>query len=456
MVQIGDLQKPILGFCLPGDMDMLVHSTSFMPRAMSFYSTEFGSYPFTEFKAVFVTNPRVSCFTAATLATLSSDLLSPPSVIDQPFFTRQVLSLSLIQQWIGVNIIQRNLSDTWLVNGLALYLQSLFLRNHLGNNEYRFRLKKDINRCVRLDKGDQWPLCVPGKVDVPDVSFLNLKAPLVLHILDRHLAKAGTSLGLSRVIPRIFLSALSDELTGNTLSTQSFFRTCRKVSGLDLQVFQDQWVFGSGCPHLRLQTNFIRKKFVVEFSVQQYQPAVQAVQELSESLQKVAAWKRPSPFFEGSLTVRIHEADGAPFEHIVDIKFPYKLFPLPFNTKYKRTRRSGHIAARFNKMQDDLAEAVDDEDEARLQAADRAEVFAYPPWDEEQERQRWRVAEWNEEEIGMISGEGGGYEWIRVDPECEWLASFEFVEKPWYWISQLQGDRDVVAQLEVSGCQRRN
>lgn len=46
-------------------------------------------------------------------------------------------------------------------------------------------------------------------------------------------------------------------------------------------------------------------------------------------------------------------------------------------------------------------------------------------------------------------GEGGGYEWIRVDPECEWIAIFEFVERPWYWISQLQGDRDVVAQIEA-------
>ena len=450
MIQIGESQKPILGFCLPGDVDMLINSTLFLPRAMSFYSTEYGSYPFTEFKAVFVSNPRVECFSAATLAILSCDLLSPPSVIDQAISTRQVLSLSLIQQWVGINIIQRTIADTWIINGLALHIQSLFLRHLLGNNEYRFRLKKDIDRCVSLDQGDQWPLCVPGKADISDISFINLKAPLVLHILDRHLAKAGTSLGLSRVIPRIFLSALSDELTGNTLSTQSFFRTCRKVSGLDLQVFQDQWVLSSGCPHLRIQTNFIRKKFVVELSVQQYQPALKAIEDLSENVRKIAAWKRPTFFFEGSLTVRIHEADGAPFEHVVDIKTPYKLFPLPFNTKYKRTRRSGHIAARFNKMQDDLALGGEsDEDEAQLQAADRTEVFAYSPWDDEDERSRWRVAEWDEEQVTAMLGEGGGYEWMRVDPECEWLASFEFPEKPWYWISQLQGDRDVIAQLEV-------
>ncbi|OCF35231.1 transcription initiation factor TFIID subunit 2 [Kwoniella heveanensis BCC8398] len=445
--------RPILTFCLPGDLDMVKHSTSWLPKAMAFY-TEMGSYPFTDFKVVFVNTPRTQIATSATLAIVSSDLLHPPSVIEQGMEIRQVLSLALIQQWVGVNIIQRTLADTWLVNGLALYIQAQFIRHLLGNNEYRFRLKKDIDRCVQQDQGSQWPLCVPGTIDPPDAlttAFINLKAPLVLHMLDRHLAKTGISLGLSQVIPRIFVASLSDELVGNTVSTQYFFRQCRKISGLDLQTFQDQWIFGSGCPRLIIRTNFVKKKFVVEFGVTQVQPAHQCLQGMSEKQKKAAAWKRPSHFFEGSLTVRIHEADGAPFEHLVDVKTNQRTFPLPFNTKYKRTRRSGQVAARFNKMQDALAagDANDEEDEARLQAADRAGVFAYPPWEDEEERRRWRVAEWGEEQADQMMGEGGGYEWIRVDPECEWLAAIEFAEKPWCWVSQLQGDRDVIAQLEA-------
>lgn len=425
MHSIAESPRPIIGFCLPGDLGMMIDSTITLQRAMEYVTTEYGSYPFTDFKAVFVADPRANV-TSATLAILSSDLLSPPSVIDQVIESRQIISHALITQWIGINVIQRSLSDTWVTNGLALYLSSLFLRHELGNNEYRFRLKKDIDRCVRLDQGDQWPICVPGSTAL-DSDFVNLKAPLVMHVLDRHIAKAGTSLGLSRVIPRILLSALSDELPGNTLSTPSFFRTCRKTSGLDLQAFQDQWVYGSGCPHLRLTATFVRKKFQVEFTALQTHPGGK---------------KRPSRFFEGSLTVRIHEADGAPFEHLLDIKQPHKTFTLPFNTKYKRTRRSGHIAAKFQVHDDDP-------EENQLQDSERAGVFTYPPWEDELERQEWRVAEWDSDQAATMLGEGGGYEWIRVDPECEWLASFEFTEKPWYWISQLQGDRDVVAQLEV-------
>lgn len=448
-------QKPMLAFCLPGQMEELSTSTAFLPRAMSFYTTEFGSFPFSAYKMVFVANPRAQSSVAVTMAIFSMDLLHPANVIDQAIETRQCLSLALIQQWVGVNIIQRTLSDTWLITGLAMYLHSLFVRHLLGNNEYRFRLKKDMDRCVRLDQGDQLPLCMPGAIDPPSAqqaAFMSLKAPLVLYILDRHIAKSGTSLGLSRVIPRIFLASLSDELPNNMLSTSYFFRLCRKVSGMDLLSFQDQWVYGSGCPVMSIRTNFIRKKFLVEFTVEQTQPAMAAADALDpKGREKFLALKRPTPFFEGSLTVRIHEADGAPFEHLVDVKTNKKTFNLPFNTKYKRTRRSGHVAARFSKLQDALAQAEDnDEDQAaELREMDRGELFAYPPWDDEEEQRKWRVHDWSEEEAGAMLGEGGGYEWIRVDPDSEWLANFDIHEKPWFWISQLQGDRDVVAQLQA-------
>ncbi|CAK9784528.1 unnamed protein product [Cutaneotrichosporon oleaginosum] len=448
-------QKPILGFCLPGQLDELATSTSFLSRAMCFYGSEFGSFPYSAYKMVFVSNPRAQSSVAVSMGVFSSDLLHPANVIDQAIETRQHLSLALIQQWVGVNIIQRTLSDTWLITGLALYLHSLFIRHLLGNNEYRFRLKKDMDRCVREDQGDQLPLCMPGAIDPPSASqsaFMSLKAPLVLYILDRHIAKSGTNLGLSRVIPRIFLASLSDELPNNMLSTSYFFRLCRKVSGMDLLSFADQWVYGSGCPIISIRTNFIRKKFLVEFTVEQTQPALAAADALdAKGKEAFLAKKRPTPFFEGSLTVRIHEADGAPFEHLVDIKTNKKTFPLPFNTKYKRTRRSGHVAARFSKLQDALAQAEDnDEDqEAELRDLDRGEVFAYPPWDDEEEQRKWRVHDWSEEDAQAMLGEGGGYEWIRVDPDLEWLAIFEIHEKPWFWISQLQGDRDVVAQLQA-------
>ena len=40
------------------------------------------------------------------------------------------------------------------------------------------------------------------------------------------------------------------------------------------------------------------------------------------------------------MTIRIHEADGTPYEHVLDIRSPFKRYEVPFNTKYKRVRRN--------------------------------------------------------------------------------------------------------------------
>lgn len=72
----------------------------------------------------------------------SSRLLHDSSIIDQTYITRQALSLTLARQWFGVHIIQKTWMDTWLIVGLANLMGSLFIKRHLGNNEYRLRLKK--------------------------------------------------------------------------------------------------------------------------------------------------------------------------------------------------------------------------------------------------------------------------------------------------------------------------
>jgi transcription initiation factor TFIID subunit 2 len=46
---------------------------------------------------------------------------------------------------------------------------------------------------------------------------------------------------------------------------------------------------------------------------------------------------------------------------------------------------------------------------------------------------------------------GATYEWIRLDVDLEWIAAVAFEQPDFMWVSQLQRDRDVVAQLEVCG-----
>lgn len=138
-----------------------------------------------------------------------------------------------------------------------------------------------MDRVVALDNGAMYPICVPNALEPPDgptLTFINLKAPLVLYTLDRRLAKSGTALGLDRVLPKIFLSAISGDLTHNMISTHSFLRTCRKVSGVDVRTFADQWIFGSGCPLFHVRANFNKKKLAIELYMYQLSTAYQSCQ----------------------------------------------------------------------------------------------------------------------------------------------------------------------------------
>ena len=68
-------------------------------------------------------------------------------------------------------------------------------------------------------------------------------------------------------------------------------------------------------------------------------------------------------------------------------------------------------------------------------------------WEKEQERENWKVADWTEEDEQMMSG--ATYEWISMYADFEWIVAIAFDRPDFIWVSQLQRDRDVVAQLEV-------
>ncbi|WFD44718.1 hypothetical protein MPSI1_003388 [Malassezia psittaci] len=432
----------VLAFCLPEHEHELLHTTAFTWQAIEYIGGEYGSFPFNSFKMVFVEAARVDCHSSATLAICSSDLLHPPSVIDQAFANRHTLSVAIAFQWVGINIIQKTWADTWLIHGLCQHLAAMFLRRLLGNNDYRFRMKKDCDRLCSWDIGMP-PLYQVGlsePLDPPTLAFVNLKAPLVLYLLDRRLCKMGASLGLGRVIPKVFLQAITGEMANNALGTHQFLRVCKKVSGADLRQFVDQWINGSGCPRFLCTATFNRKKLLIEMHVRQESPAAL----YAEAHPEDALLSNPVALWEGQMTVRIHEADGTPYEHVLDIKNQHQRYDVPFNTKYKRVRRN---TKRFQARQAAAAAAAAGDQDA-AEAIGMIDLgFGLGLWEDEEERKRWKVADWTEEDEAIMAS--APYEWIRLDADFEWMAHIQFEQPDYMWVSQLQRDRDVVAQLEA-------
>ncbi|KAI8070359.1 hypothetical protein BC940DRAFT_13700 [Gongronella butleri] len=460
-----NMMSNIYAFALPGYKDELNVSCTFLMHAMHFYAQEYGSYPFSDFKLVFVDVAWSDTVSSASLAICSSRLLHDASIIDQVYSTRQALSFALARQWFGVHITQKTWMDTWLILGLANHMGALFIKRHLGNNEYRLRLKKDMDLCCALDvnRPPLYNAALPSPLDPDDLQFMELKAPLVLFILDRRMCKAGATLGLSRVLPKILVSAMSGELPQNAISTHYFMRLCRKISGFDTKQFAEQWVYKSGCPRFNFSFNFNRKKMVVElYMKQQNSNSVLASKDgahAATAMDGISSYQGlVCPLFTGNLTVRIHEADGTPYEHILDIQSNEHKYEVQFNTKYKRIRRN---TKRFRAKQAAAAAAVAEEEQEQEEAQQGEPGttsvlgiiptlgLGMPIFEDPEKKEEWHVREWGQESEDTSGAASTIFDWIRLDAEFEWLTAFDFEQPDYMWAAQLTKDRDVVAQHEA-------
>jgi transcription initiation factor TFIID subunit 2 len=252
---------------------------------------------------------------------------------------------------------------------------------------------------------------------------------------------------MSRIISRLFLNARMGEIPNGAVTSSLFQRTCERLGHAKLDIFFNQWVYGAGCPRFQATQRFNKKKLVVEMMIKQVQSDQPSVRDLEkndfmrdvkEEIRNVYAGVI-QPVFTGSMTIRIHEADGTPYEHIVEIKEGVTKFDIPYNTKYKRLKR--------NKRQKERAAAVigsDGNPEAQ------EDVLLYCLGDvlqSEEEIQQWRLADWSKEDEERMGQES--YEWIRMDADFEWICKLSLVMPGYMYLSQLQQDRDVIAQLEV-------
>jgi transcription initiation factor TFIID subunit 2 len=183
--------------------------------------------------------------------------------------TTRKLTVALTSQWIGVNIVPKKWSDLWLTIGLSHYMARIFLKKLMGNNEYRFRIKKDMERICAEDNG-QRPLA-DAKMDAPiddtTINFIILKAPIVLFILNQRLTKPANSVGLQKVITKILLDGMSGDLV--SLSTATFLRKCEKHGHMRLDAFANQYIYGTGVPRFQVTQRFNRKKLVIEVILKQ-------------------------------------------------------------------------------------------------------------------------------------------------------------------------------------------
>lgn len=243
---------------------------------MDFFSLTYGSYPFSNYKVCFVDDLSPDMVNTGSLSICSNQLLFPEDIIEPLDRVTRQLVHALASQWMGINIVPKEPADTWVVVGVSFFMTDIFMKKLCGNNEYRFRQKKASDRILDLDvaRPSLYDAGAIISLDPLELEFMELKAPLVLFILDRRLTKASGSSGLSRIISRIFLNAKVGDLASSAVYTTYFMKLCEKLGHAKLDVFFAQWIYGAGCPRFRVTQRFNKKKLVVEMLIQQVQSEI--------------------------------------------------------------------------------------------------------------------------------------------------------------------------------------
>jgi transcription initiation factor TFIID subunit 2 len=447
--KLGQSAYNIHGFCLPGRADELKNVCIPIASAMDKMSTTTVFYPFeTSYKVCFVDDLPFNVVDTASLSIISSRLLVPEEVLDPLYETTREIVHAVFSQWIGVKVVARNPTDSWIIVGGSYFMVDLFMATLWGKNEQRFRLKQAADKIHELDVKRPSIYALGGElgIDSSEYDFLKLKAPTVLTILHNRIIKANGRNGVDKMFWRALLDDQTGKIEDGEIDTERFMRVAEKVAHSKFDPFFHQWVYGAGCPTFRVSQKFNKKKLVVEIFLNQVmqedllnfdvssETFLRDVKEQEENFVSMPAQR----LFTGPMTIRIHEADGTPYEHIVDIKEITTKVEIPYNTKYKRLKR--------NKRQKERAAAavgVDVTGEAQ------DDVLLYCLGDvlqSEEEMKEWELADWSKEDESRMNDEH--YEWIRLDKDFEWIAKISFSQPHYMFVSQLQQDNDVVAQVE--------
>ncbi|KAG6004618.1 hypothetical protein E4U21_000894 [Claviceps maximensis] len=452
-VKLGMSALKVHAYCLPNRGDWVRNTAAALTMAADFLTYTFAKYPFGNFKICFLDDMVEDTVPLHSLAFISNRLLYPEDVFEKEIQTTRKIVFTLTYQWIGINMIPNTRNDLWLVLGIAHYMTELFMKKLCGNNEHRFHMKTLSDRLVKADVDRPSIFDLGPNLHLGDfeMDFMELKVPVVFFILDKRMMKASGGHGLTRILQKFLTKAQIESSDRSTiLDTEKFRAVCEKGSRYKLETFWKEWVFNSGCPKFDVKAKFNKKRLCVELTLTQiqHQVAKKTTGLEKHDFLRVVKERRADvkvgemqPLFTGPMTVRIHEADGTPYEHILEIREDATRstkFEIPYNTKYKRLKRTRRMKEKHSAGVN--MELPDNADDALLYCL--GDVLQGPD-----DVRDWELIEWDPETERKMDQES--YEWIRVDADFEWACDMRRNLEPYMYVSQLQQDRDVVAQQDA-------
>ncbi len=181
-------------------------------------------------------------------------------------FSEYLVAHELAHQWFGDMVTCENWENIWLNEGFATYAEAIYTEAKSGIDGYHKHMRDDL-AISKGAKGSIWVKDISSVGEIFDSRRSYHKGAVVLHMLRGIVGK--------EVFFNILRAYLNDpELSYNVALTEDFKRVAEEISGMELDYFFSQWIYGENYPTYSLDWNYFKNndnKYEVGLSIIQDQ-----------------------------------------------------------------------------------------------------------------------------------------------------------------------------------------
>ncbi|GMF09106.1 unnamed protein product [Phytophthora lilii] len=209
-------------FALPECFENLVHCTSKLASAMTYFERALGApYPFKTYQQVFVEDLPDQVQYIAGGAIMDQNLLHGPRIIDRELPSHLAQVKALVGSWVGGAVGIQSTKDAWVLVGVIGHLVNTYVRSIYGEEEYGYRIQlaMDALTTMELTTDQQSPALLSSEVDVYSeydplsLTLLEVKAPLVLHMIEQRVGPKHLSIAIQRAVSGVGAAAAASSAT---------------------------------------------------------------------------------------------------------------------------------------------------------------------------------------------------------------------------------------------------
>ena len=237
---------PLYVFTPPGTgREAALRGTARTGEMMDFLEEITGvPYPHASYSQVFVQRFLYTGMENTSATLLDSRLLLPEGAATEDRRGEGVVIHELAHQWFGDLLTCRDWTDMWLNEGVTTFVEDLWGRRTEGEDWWARRVRERAAEVRRRDHREPLPLATRFPNDSPhDAANTYRKGGLTMEMLRTLLGDEAFFAGL-----RGYVGAHA----GRDVTSDDLRRAMEEASGMYLQWFFDQWVYGEGHPVVEL------------------------------------------------------------------------------------------------------------------------------------------------------------------------------------------------------------